>query len=137
MDSVKGEETSDVAGSYDACLRSSEAFSCSESLDMNSTPAINQDLSPNGSKCECSILRRELKKVQQDIILLKKVADSNFDSSLFMHINDHETTTTLREENEPLRREVNILKARNTELTKEIKNLESEKASLVTSLRIL
>ena len=54
-----------------------------------------------------------------------------------MQIHDHETTTTLREENESLRREVNILKARNNELTKEIRNLECEKASLVTSLRIL
>ena len=36
--------------------------------------------------------------MQQDIIQLKKVVDSNFDSSLFMQIDDHETTTTLREE---------------------------------------
>ena len=54
-----------------------------------------------------------------------------------MQIDDHETTTTLREENESLRREVNILKARNNEMTKEIRNLECEKASLVPSLRIL
>ena len=54
-----------------------------------------------------------------------------------MQIDDRETTTTLREENKSLRKEVNILKVRNTERTKEIWNVESEKASLVTSLRIL
>ena len=92
----------------------------------------------NQPNCDCFLLKTELKKVQLDIILLKKAVDSNSDSNSHMQIGeDNDTKIKLRDENELLRKEVDLLKTENNNQSNLIHKLESEKASLITSLRIL
>lgn len=136
-DSEESSQTQSAVGLTDTCLRGAEAspdFHLN-STEMDSTCIASQDFTQ--STCECSLLKSELRKVQSDIVQLRKDVDSNLDSSCYMQIDEHETTIKLREENKSLRTEVFFLKARNDELTNAIQNLESEKASLVTCLRIL
>lgn len=106
------------------------------STEFDSTCVASQDFTLNQPNCDCFLLKADLKKVQLDIILLKKAVDSKSNSHMQIG-EDDETKIKLRDENELLRKEVDLLKTENKNQSNLIHKLESEKASLITSLRIL